>query len=140
MCRTFVTTGVCKYGAQCQFAHGVSDLRPLHGRQERLRAERCHAFWEEGYCPYGSRCRYRHDEEAAFLVVRDAAGAHIEVVPMKRGPRFHMMEVEQASPALPTVTLAPDDAAAADDAAASSGPAPHTPHGGHSSSGRRGRK
>jgi hypothetical protein len=29
LCHTFVTTGVCRYGRRCRFAHGAQELRPV---------------------------------------------------------------------------------------------------------------
>jgi len=38
LCRTFSRDGVCKYGAKCQFAHGIAELRPApHGASKILK-------------------------------------------------------------------------------------------------------
>ena len=29
LCRSYEETGICRYGAKCQFAHGEEELRPV---------------------------------------------------------------------------------------------------------------
>lgn len=64
MCRTWEETGVCKYGAKCQFAHDRRELRALP-RHPRYKTEICKTFWQQGTCPYGKRCCFIHDEYEA---------------------------------------------------------------------------
>ncbi|MEE6490644.1 hypothetical protein FKM82_015924 [Ascaphus truei] len=59
LCRTFSETGICKYGAKCQFAHGQSELREPN-RHPKYKTELCHKFYLCGECPYGSRCNFIH--------------------------------------------------------------------------------
>jgi hypothetical protein len=59
LCRSFEETGTCRYGSKCQFAHGVSDLRPVL-RHPKYKTEVCKTFHTFGTCPYGKRCRFIH--------------------------------------------------------------------------------
>ncbi|ELP94655.1 tristetraproline, putative [Entamoeba invadens IP1] len=59
LCRSYVETGTCRYGAKCQFAHGEKELRPVQ-RHPRYKTEICQTFQQTGSCKYGSRCRFIH--------------------------------------------------------------------------------
>ncbi|XP_004595155.2 mRNA decay activator protein ZFP36 [Ochotona princeps] len=60
LCRTFSESGRCRYGAKCQFAHGLSELRQAN-RHPKYKTELCHKFYLQGRCPYGSRCHFIHN-------------------------------------------------------------------------------
>ncbi|XP_061638440.1 mRNA decay activator protein ZFP36L1-like [Phyllopteryx taeniolatus] len=62
LCRTFEESGVCKYGAKCQFAHGADELRGL-SRHPKYKTEPCRTFHTVGFCPYGARCHFVHNAE-----------------------------------------------------------------------------
>lgn len=59
MCKSFVETGVCRYGKRCKFAHGEQEQRMVH-RHPKYKTQICRNFKEKGSCPYGQRCCYRH--------------------------------------------------------------------------------
>ncbi|XP_004481522.3 mRNA decay activator protein ZFP36 [Dasypus novemcinctus] len=60
LCRTFSESGRCRYGAKCQFAHGLGELRQA-SRHPKYKTELCHKFYLQGRCPYGSRCHFIHN-------------------------------------------------------------------------------
>eukprot|EP00045_Choanoeca_perplexa_P007439 m.67675 g.67675 ORF g.67675 m.67675 type:complete len:414 (-) comp14078_c0_seq1:359-1600(-) len=64
LCRSWSTSGACRYGDKCQFAHGQDELRPLQ-RHPKYKTELCRTFHTHGICPYGPRCHFLHnlDEE-----------------------------------------------------------------------------
>ncbi|XP_028651201.1 mRNA decay activator protein ZFP36L1 [Erpetoichthys calabaricus] len=62
LCRTFEESGACKYGAKCQFAHGLEELRGL-SRHPKYKTEPCRTFHTIGFCPYGARCHFIHNAE-----------------------------------------------------------------------------
>ncbi|XP_056334158.1 mRNA decay activator protein ZFP36L1 [Danio aesculapii] len=62
LCRTFEESGTCKYGAKCQFAHGMEELRGLN-RHPKYKTEPCRTFHTIGFCPYGARCHFIHNAE-----------------------------------------------------------------------------
>ncbi|XP_030400293.1 mRNA decay activator protein ZFP36L2-A-like [Gopherus evgoodei] len=62
LCRTYEESGVCKYGAKCQFAHGAGELRGL-SRHPKYKTELCRTFHTAGFCPYGSRCHFIHNAD-----------------------------------------------------------------------------
>eukprot|EP00510_Aplanochytrium_minuta_P001907 CAMPEP_0184017048 /NCGR_PEP_ID=MMETSP0954-20121128/7287_1 /TAXON_ID=627963 /ORGANISM="Aplanochytrium sp, Strain PBS07" /LENGTH=545 /DNA_ID=CAMNT_0026298175 /DNA_START=399 /DNA_END=2036 /DNA_ORIENTATION=- len=66
LCRKWITTGSCRYGAKCQFAHGESELRDLV-RHPLYKTSMCKSFQATGTCRYGSRCRFIHDESEQQL-------------------------------------------------------------------------
>ena len=59
LCRSFEETGICRYGAKCQFAHGKAEQRPVL-RHPKYKTEVCKTFFSTGSCPYGRRCRFIH--------------------------------------------------------------------------------
>jgi len=59
LCRSFVETGICRYGHKCQFAHGSHEIRPVL-RHPKYKTEVCKKFASTGHCPYGVRCRFIH--------------------------------------------------------------------------------
>jgi len=59
LCRSFVETGICRYGHKCQFAHGTHEVRPVM-RHPKYKTEVCKKFASTGHCPYGVRCRFIH--------------------------------------------------------------------------------
>lgn len=68
LCRTFTEKGYCRYGAKCQFAHGLGELRQVQ-RHPRYKTEICNSYHQTGTCRYGHRCRFIHisPEEDARL-------------------------------------------------------------------------
>ncbi|KAI3704579.1 hypothetical protein L1987_74804 [Smallanthus sonchifolius] len=70
VCNKWQETGSCPYGGNCQFAHGISELRPVI-RHPRYKTEVCRMVLAGGICPYGHRCHFRHsltDEEMVVAV------------------------------------------------------------------------
>ncbi|GMH30605.1 hypothetical protein Nepgr_032448 [Nepenthes gracilis] len=59
LCKKWQETGACPYGEQCQFAHGLSELRPVL-RHPRYKTEVCRMVLAGVSCPYGHRCHFRH--------------------------------------------------------------------------------
>ena len=62
ICRYWEMYGECKYGDNCAFAHGDSELK-----QRKItfnyKTKPCKQFFELGYCSYGSRCQFSHKKE-----------------------------------------------------------------------------
>ncbi|KAL1553618.1 zinc finger CCCH domain-containing protein 15-like [Salvia divinorum] len=69
LCNKWQQTGACPYGDDCQFAHGVAELRPVI-RHPRYKTEVCRMVLHGVPCPYGHRCHFRHTltEEEEELV------------------------------------------------------------------------
>ncbi|KAF6145872.1 hypothetical protein GIB67_028867 [Kingdonia uniflora] len=68
LCNKWQETGACPYSDQCQFAHGIGELRPVI-RHPRYKTEVCRMVLMGDMCPYGHRCHFRHalTEEEKFL-------------------------------------------------------------------------
>ncbi|PIN03516.1 hypothetical protein CDL12_23955 [Handroanthus impetiginosus] len=65
LCNKWQQSGTCPYGDNCQFAHGIEELRPVL-RHPRYKTEVCRMVLNGIPCPYGHRCHFRHtltDEE-----------------------------------------------------------------------------
>ncbi|KAG9146147.1 hypothetical protein Leryth_015933 [Lithospermum erythrorhizon] len=65
LCNKWQETGMCPYGDNCQFAHGIHELRPVI-RHPRYKTAVCRMVLAGDKCPYGHRCHFRHnltDEE-----------------------------------------------------------------------------
>jgi hypothetical protein len=62
ICRYWEMYGECKFGENCAFAHGDSELK-----QRKLtfnyKTKPCKQFFENGFCNYGSRCQFSHKRE-----------------------------------------------------------------------------
>ncbi|KAL8549868.1 hypothetical protein ACS0TY_008638 [Phlomoides rotata] len=59
LCNKWQETGACPYGENCQFAHGIKELRPVI-RHPRYKTEVCRMVLAGDTCPYGHRCHFRH--------------------------------------------------------------------------------
>ncbi|KAH7852350.1 hypothetical protein Vadar_023761 [Vaccinium darrowii] len=59
LCNKWQDTGKCPYGDNCQFAHGITELRPVI-RHPRYKTEVCRMVLAGDMCPYGHRCHFRH--------------------------------------------------------------------------------
>ncbi|XP_004238882.1 zinc finger CCCH domain-containing protein 15-like [Solanum lycopersicum] len=59
LCNKWQETGACPYGENCQFAHGIEELRPVL-RHPRYKTEVCRMVLNGDPCPYGHRCHFRH--------------------------------------------------------------------------------
>lgn len=59
LCNKWQQTGACPYGDNCQFAHGIDELRPVI-RHPRYKTEVCRMIVTGSTCPYGHRCHFRH--------------------------------------------------------------------------------
>ncbi|KAL7131769.1 hypothetical protein ABFS83_12G026600 [Erythranthe nasuta] len=59
LCNKWQETGACPYVDNCQFAHGIKELRPVI-RHPRYKTEVCRLLLAGGSCPYGHRCHFRH--------------------------------------------------------------------------------
>ncbi|GLT59258.1 hypothetical protein SLA2020_320870 [Shorea laevis] len=71
LCNKWQETGSCPYGDHCQFAHGISELRPVI-RHPRYKTEVCKMVLDGKTCPYGHRCHFRHSltEQERMLISR----------------------------------------------------------------------
>lgn len=59
LCNKWQENGTCPYGENCQFAHGIKELRPVL-RHPRYKTEVCRMVLAGDICPYGHRCHFRH--------------------------------------------------------------------------------
>ncbi|CAD6332778.1 unnamed protein product [Miscanthus lutarioriparius] len=66
LCNKWEETGACPYGDQCQFAHGIGELRPVI-RHPRYKTQVCRMVLAGVVCPYGHRCHFRHSATPADL-------------------------------------------------------------------------
>lgn len=77
LCHTFVTTGVCRYGRRCRFAHGAQELRPVR-RHPLFKTQPCRTWAEFGTCPYGHRCRFRHGDDSPAALQAAPSPPHVQ--------------------------------------------------------------
>ncbi|XP_073515602.1 uncharacterized protein [Phyllobates terribilis] len=59
LCNRYAENGFCAYRNRCQFAHGLSDLRPPF-QHPKYKTELCRSFHILGTCSYGPRCLFVH--------------------------------------------------------------------------------
>ena len=62
ICRYWEMYGECKYGDNCAFAHGDSELKQRK-MTFNYKTKPCKQFFEIGYCSYGTRCQFSHKKE-----------------------------------------------------------------------------
>ncbi|CAD8173201.1 unnamed protein product [Paramecium octaurelia] len=62
LCKNFQLTGQCKFGNECSFAHGYSELQAKTHLHQKYKTKPCNRYFTQGFCPYGIRCQYLHDE------------------------------------------------------------------------------
>ena len=69
LCDTFEEFGECKYGDNCQYAHGKHELRdkPEIVQPSAYKTVRCKNYWsKDSICPYGNKCKFVHEEAIGF--------------------------------------------------------------------------
>ncbi|XP_053305016.1 mRNA decay activator protein ZFP36L2-like [Spea bombifrons] len=59
LCTRYAESGFCAYKNRCQFAHGLSELRPPI-QHPKYKTELCRSFHILGTCNYGLRCLFIH--------------------------------------------------------------------------------
>uniref|UniRef100_A0A8C5QS86 mRNA decay activator protein ZFP36 n=1 Tax=Leptobrachium leishanense TaxID=445787 RepID=A0A8C5QS86_9ANUR len=62
LCTRYAESGFCTYKNRCQFAHGLSDLRPQQ-QHPKYKTELCRSFHVLGTCNYGLRCLFIHNPQ-----------------------------------------------------------------------------
>ncbi|TYI18391.1 hypothetical protein ES332_A07G086500v1 [Gossypium tomentosum] len=69
LCNKWQQTGTCPYADHCQFAHGITELRPVI-RHPRYKTQVCRMILAGEACPYGHRCHFRHSltEQEELLI------------------------------------------------------------------------
>lgn len=60
ICKNWESTGRCKFGDACAFAHGHEELMVKNNLPMKYKTKVCRQFHEEGYCRYGNRCQFIH--------------------------------------------------------------------------------
>jgi len=56
MCKNWDTTGTCKFGDRCSFAHGGNELKGKMHLHSNYKTKPCKKYFLKGYCSYGHRC------------------------------------------------------------------------------------
>jgi hypothetical protein len=62
ICHYWEMYGECKFGDNCAFAHGDSELKKRK-MTFNYKTKPCKQFFELGYCSYGARCQFSHKKE-----------------------------------------------------------------------------
>jgi hypothetical protein len=73
MCKNWDTTGTCKFGDRCSFAHGNHELKGKSHLHSNYKTKPCKKYFLKGYCSYGHRCQYLHRELLRRPEFRDFA-------------------------------------------------------------------
>ena len=68
LCKSWVKTKTCQYGAACAFAHGEHELQKKKHVPSRYKTKLCQQFHENQYCPYGVRCQFIHSQNLSQLI------------------------------------------------------------------------
>jgi len=62
-CKYWELNKICKYGDNCAFAHGNTEMRQKVVPTSNYKTKKCRQFFENGYCPYGARCQFLHTDD-----------------------------------------------------------------------------
>ena len=73
ICRYWEMYGECKFGENCAFAHGDSELKQKN-LTFNYKTKPCKQFFELGYCSYGSRCQFSHRKDSTGAKSDDGKG------------------------------------------------------------------
>ena len=62
MCEPY-KKGLCTFGTDCQFAHGIRELRPvkLHNKYKTVK---CRNYESKRFCEHGNNCAFIHDDNS----------------------------------------------------------------------------
>ena len=86
LCQTFEQYNECKYGDNCQFAHGEGELRTrIETLPSSYKRVKCKKFWNGFICPYGNKCKFAHDEVSLD---------NIQFEKDKKDPKFRTKECD----------------------------------------------
>ncbi|KAI8083864.1 hypothetical protein BDF21DRAFT_416793 [Thamnidium elegans] len=106
LCERFETEGTCPYGAKCNFAHGITELRGrdqedhvlvpiptvvctnqmMDAGNQLFKTKLCEKFMKEKFCQYGPKCHFAHGEnelkerpkkEEAEVAVAPISNGHV---------------------------------------------------------------
>ena len=100
LCKNFEAGRVCKWGANCCFAHGKSELRTRALREE-LKSKSCRGFNESGVCSYGLRCQFQHFK--SFRQFREG----LEMIECSLGARMDTCPTETLEKSLLAAAVTP---------------------------------
>jgi len=59
LCRKWQNAYFCPYGSECQFAHGMMEIRATV-KHPMYKTKHCYWFKKGVACPYGTRCIFIH--------------------------------------------------------------------------------
>ncbi|XP_051146146.1 zinc finger CCCH domain-containing protein 15-like [Andrographis paniculata] len=88
LCNKWQHTGTCPYGNNCQFAHGIEELRPVL-RHPRYKTEVCRMVLNGIPCPYGHRCHFRHTLTDQEQLTRTAMISNTHSAALLLPPNYH---------------------------------------------------
>ena len=60
LCKMFEINGTCKFGKNCNFAHGKENIRENLFKKSGYKKRICKNFFQKGFCMYGNRCQFSH--------------------------------------------------------------------------------
>lgn len=70
LCNNYRETGWCRYGLNCNYAHGREELRTkTHGNKKINKT--CMHYHGIGICMFGIRCRYIHETKEEIAQMRN---------------------------------------------------------------------
>jgi len=104
MCQSWLETAECKFGVNCKFAHGESEIRyvpPPIKNPSKYKTRVCEKYTVRGCCPYGNRCLFIHPEPSQMLGVTPPAGVGMSLDTYKNYvvvPQPGLMLAPPASP------------------------------------------
>ena len=71
--------GQCKFGDNCAFAHGDSELKKRK-MTFNYKTKPCKQFFELGYCTYGSRCQFSHKKEDLKSEAKNNEVSYLKII------------------------------------------------------------
>jgi len=61
ICKNWRATGMCQYGDECAFSHGLEELKKKTHVAARYKITQCQGYHKAPFiCQYGARCQFAH--------------------------------------------------------------------------------
>lgn len=104
LCVKFTSTGFCRYGNKCRFAHGKDQLFNKSSYHPKYRKTDCLTFHTVGFCNYGQRCHFRHNENIKLSTLGRCYYSYLlKIVPSRVRPPTRRLRAFQQIVVQPTL-------------------------------------
>ncbi|MEN2496081.1 MAG: hypothetical protein MHMPM18_000647 [Marteilia pararefringens] len=86
ICQPFITTGVCKYGERCMYAHSQDEVR-IDQTTLNYKTKICINDFKFRNCTFGDKCAFIHRQDKEFADLNSKGNQNNELMPLKMNNR-----------------------------------------------------